>query len=236
MEVNFENSEIQRISYLEDSFIIYTKKESTTIYYKELLNIEHKEYESDEDFNSGIAALLSSLVGVGLTGDPTGLIAGPAGFGVVKFFYFIHDLFVDKKCTLVFKLALKKDIAFVGESESYSEHRDTIIKNNNNFFNNFLDKQNEILESWNKTLLMQDRYISLSDALAFGKNPSKTILWENIKYSNCFYETKKKKLKLYFENLEAIYLERKKHNDSYINNNFGNEYLKKLIPSQKKSV
>ena len=236
MEVNFENSEIQRISYLEDSFIIYTKKESTTIYYKELLNIEHKEYESDEDFNSGIAALLSSLVGVGLTGDPTGLIAGPAGFGVVKFFYFIHDLFVDKKCTLVFKLALKKDIAFVGESESYSEHRDTIIKNNNNFFNNFLDKQNEILESWNKTLLMQDRYISLSDALAFGKNPSKTILWENIKYSNCFYETTYKKLKLYFENLEAIYLERKKHNDSYINNNFGNDYLKKLIPSQKKSV
>ena len=85
MEANFENSEIQRISYLEDRFIIHTKKESTTIYYKELLDIEHKEYKSDEDFNSGIAALLSSLVGVGLTGDATGLVAGPIGFGVVNF-------------------------------------------------------------------------------------------------------------------------------------------------------
>ena len=92
MEANFENSEIQRISYLEDRFIIHTKKESTTIYYKELLDIEHKEYESDEDFNSGIAGLLSSLVGVGLTGDVTGLVAGPIGFGVVNFFYFVHSI------------------------------------------------------------------------------------------------------------------------------------------------
>ena len=128
MEANFENSEIQRISYLEDRFIIHTKKESTTIYYKELLDIEHKEYESDEDFNSGIAGLLSSLVGVGLTGDVTGLVAGPIGFGVVNFFYFVHNLFVDKKCTLVFKLALKKDIAFVGENDSYLQYRDDIIE------------------------------------------------------------------------------------------------------------
>ena len=95
MEVSFENSEIQRISYQEDGFVIHTKKESNTILYKELLDIEHKEYESDEDFNSGIAGLLSSLVGVGLTGDVTGLVAGPIGFGVFNFFYFVHNLFVD---------------------------------------------------------------------------------------------------------------------------------------------
>ena len=40
MEANFENSEIQRISYLEDRFNIHTKKESNTIYYKELLDVE----------------------------------------------------------------------------------------------------------------------------------------------------------------------------------------------------
>ena len=43
MEANFENSEIQRISYQEDGFIIHTKKESNTIYYRELLDIEIKE-------------------------------------------------------------------------------------------------------------------------------------------------------------------------------------------------
>ena len=40
MEVNFENSEIQRITYQEDGFIINTKKESNTILYKELLDID----------------------------------------------------------------------------------------------------------------------------------------------------------------------------------------------------
>ena len=234
MEANFENSEIQRISYLEDRFNIHTKKESNTIYYKELLDVEHKELDADDGMSSGFGALLASAVGFSITGDATGIVGAPIGWGVVNFF---KDLFGDDKtCTLTFKIALKKNLAFIGKSESYSEHKNSIIENNNNFFNNFLDKQNKIFESWNKTLLMQDRYISLSDALAFGKSPSKTILFEDLKYSKCFYETTHKKLELYFENLKAINLERKKHNDRYISNNLGNDYLKKLIPSQKKSV
>ncbi len=234
MELNFEYTEIQRISYLEDGFNIHTKKESNTIYYKELLDVEHQELDIDDDMSSGFGALLASVVGFSITGDATGIVGAPIGWGVVNFF---KNLFGDDKtCTLTFKIALKKNLAFIGESESYSKHRNSIIENNNNFFNNFLDKQNKIFENWNKTLLMQDRYISLSDALAFGKNPSKIILLEDLKYSGCFYETTYKKLELYFENLKAINLERKKHNDRYINNNLGNDYLQKLIPSQKKSV
>jgi DNA helicase-4 len=236
MEVNFENSEIQRIIYQEDGFIINTKKESNTILYKELLDIEHKEYESDEDFNSGVAGLLSSLIGVGLTGDATGLVAGPAGFGVLKFFYFVHDLFVDKKCSLVFKLALKKNIAFVGENDSYLQYREDIIEHYNKYFNKFLDIQNKIFENWKGTLQKYDKYLSLSETLSLAKNPSKIILSDDLRRSGCFYESTYKKVDTYFKNKYSFNSERISHNDDYILRNRGNHYLKTLIDSQKMSV
>ena len=83
MEVSFENSEIQRISYQEDGFIIHTKKESNTILYKELLDVEHKELDADDGMSSGFGALLASAVGFCITGDAPGIVGAPIGWGVV---------------------------------------------------------------------------------------------------------------------------------------------------------
>ena len=100
MEANFENSEIQRISYQEDGFIIHTKKESNTIHYRELLDIEEKELNIDDGMSSAIGALLASAVGFSITGDATGIVGAPVGWGVVNWVKsFFGD---DKKCILTF--------------------------------------------------------------------------------------------------------------------------------------
>ena len=206
MEANFENSEIQRISYHEDEFIIYTTKESNTIHYRELLDIEEKELNIDDGMSSAIGALLASAVGFSITGDATGIVGAPIGWGVVNWVKsFFGD---DKKCILTFKLSFDKKITFVGESESHSEYRDVIIEHYNKYYNKFLDIQNKIFENWKGSLKKYDKYLSLSETLSLAKNSNKTILSDDLQNSGCFYKGNHEKVVTYFKNKYSFNSER----------------------------
>ena len=111
MEVNFENSEIQRITYQEDGFIINTKKESNTILYKELLDIEHKKFSSESEIPEYLTAVAATIVGISLTGGLfTGILVGvPGGMGIYRSFKKLF--FEEDKCILTFKLSFDKKIS-----------------------------------------------------------------------------------------------------------------------------
>ena len=236
MEVNFENSEIQRITYQEDGFIINTKKESNTILYKELLDIEHKKFSSESEIPEYLTAVAATIVGISLTGGLfTGILVGvPGGMGIYRSFKKLF--FEEDKCILSFKLSFGKKISFVGENDSHFQYRDDIIEHYNKYFNKFLDIQNKIFENWKGTLQKYDKYLSLSETLSLAKNPSKIILSDDLRRSGCFYESTYKKVDTYFKNKYSFNSERISHNDDYILRNRGNHYLKTLIDSQKMSV
>ena len=238
MEANFENSEIQRISYQEDGFVIHTKKESNTILYKELLDIDIKELNIDDEMPSAIGALLATAVGFSITGDATGIVGAPVGWGVVNWAKsFFGD---DKKCLFTFKLTFDKKISFVTESDfhdssPYSSYRYyNITKNYNKYFSKVLDIQNKIFENWKGALKKYDKYLSLSETLSLTKNPNTVILSDDLKHSGCFNKGNHEKVETYFKNKYSFNSERLLHNDDYIYRNLGNHYLKGLIESQKK--
>ncbi len=231
MSFNLEDSEISEINYNSDKLEIITEKETRAFDLSSIKDLEITEL--DQEDSTGIFTTIGTIAGFA-AGDFTGAIGG--GFSG----WLASKIFSKKKIFfMTFNFNNNEKISFTTKENHKDMFYDRIREYFNEYFSKKIKENNSLSKKWEnnfKEKTKDKKYISFSDIFSGINILIHDTCEAQMNSSSLLNSSNLNKLYNYFLKFKKINLERKKHNQNFINKNLDDSNLKGLILSQKKAV